>query len=210
MTYAPEQLRTLTSSYFLQTITQKNSQFTKPDMKGKPSRTESKRTEITSSFSQGVHSRKRSKSRRLHITESGHSRSRSRSSTPADPKTRPSLKSSQITWPLQTTKAWTRTAFKMNSSILQWHCQGLGNKDQFLSLIATHKLLVIGLRETATFSIPQYVVTAHGGVALMVHQSVPQHRLTQTIELQAIVITKHLKTYNSGILNFFVNRWFEN
>ena len=209
MTYAPEQLRTLTNSYFLQTNTQHNSQFTKPDMKGKPSRTESKRTEITSSFSQGVHSRKRSKSRRLHITESGHPQPFS-IKYPADPKTRPSQKSSQITWPLQTTKAWARTAFEMNSSILQWNCQGLRNKDQLLSLIATHKLLVIGLRETATFSIPQYVVTAHGGVALMVHQSVPQHRLTQTIELQAIVITKHLKTYNSGILNFFVNRWFEN
>ena len=90
-----------------------------------------------------------------------------------------------------------------NNSILQWNCQGLrSKKDELLSLISTHKPLVVGLqeiklRDTATFSIPQYVihrreghnnVTAHGGVALMIHQSIPHHLLPSRTELQAVAV----------------------
>ena len=95
----------------------------------------------------------------------------------------------------------------MNHNILQWNCQGLRNKkDELLALISTHKPLVIGLqetklRETCTFTIPQYAVyrrqghhnvTDHGGVALLIHKSIPHNFLPLRTELQAIAATIYL------------------
>ena len=82
-----------------------------------------------------------------------------------------------------------------------------GKKDELLSLIDVQKPCAIALQETklwhTKFSIPNYTLyrkdghfdhAPHGGVAILVHQSVPANLLTLNTEHQAIAVRINLAT----------------
>ena len=71
---------------------------------------------------------------------------------------------------------------------MQWNCQGLGNKkEELISIIERERPRVIALQETMLrpnhpFRIPHYTFLnreghynrkPHGGVALLIHESIP-------------------------------------
>lgn len=95
-----------------------------------------------------------------------------------------------------------------DTTCIQWNCQGLRNKkDELSEIIQTNKPAIIALQETkfkneTIFNIPNYSCirkeghfnhTAHGGVALFIHESVPYVEITLTTDLQAVAATVHIK-----------------
>ena len=91
---------------------------------------------------------------------------------------------------------------KMNNhNILQWHVQELRNKkDEVLKLVSDHTPLLLAIQETMMsgynkFSIPNYHIfnktghfnwRSHGGVSILIHDSVPYRELKIISEVQAV------------------------
>lgn len=93
------------------------------------------------------------------------------------------------------------------ANLLQWNCQGLrSKKDELLELINRIKPSAIALQETKLwnnidFKIPNYTihrkdghfnVSPHGGVAILIHESVPFNNIPLNTEHQAIAIRVQL------------------
>ena len=87
--------------------------------------------------------------------------------------------------------------------ILQWNVQVLINKkDELLDLIHLHKINIVALQETklwnySKFSIPHFYIlrkdghfnhTAHGGVAICIHESAPHETIELDAPIQAIAV----------------------
>jgi len=91
---------------------------------------------------------------------------------------------------------------------IQWNCQGLRNKkDELAEIIRIHKPALVSLQETklrvdTNFCISNYNFirseghfnyTPHGGVAILVHESVPYSEVELNTTLQAVAVTVHLE-----------------
>ena len=98
-------------------------------------------------------------------------------------------------------------ALNQLSTVLQWNCQGLRtSKQEVVELVNTFKPCAVALQETklwgdATVNIAGYRaysrnghfnVTAHGGTAIYVHQSVPVEPLRINTEYQAVAVRIHV------------------
>ena len=85
--------------------------------------------------------------------------------------------------------------------LLQWNVQGLrSKKDEILELIQLHKINIMAFQETKlwtynNFSIPHFNIirkdghfnhTPHGGVALLIHESIPHESITLNTPIQAV------------------------
>jgi exonuclease III len=97
-------------------------------------------------------------------------------------------------------------------NILQWNTQGIRNKkDEILEIIENKNPAIIALQETKlssdNFRIPNYNSigkighinrTPHGGVMIMVHDSIPYQEITLNTAIQAIAI----KAYIGRLITF--------
>ena len=85
--------------------------------------------------------------------------------------------------------------------IVQWNCQGIGNKkEELLELIEKMKPEIIALQETMIgngkeFRIPNYTILRreghysrrwHGGVALLIHDTIPMQEVELNTNIQAV------------------------
>ena len=92
---------------------------------------------------------------------------------------------------------------KNDSNLIKWNCQGIRNKkDEILEMIQLYKPAVIALQETilwqnTEFCIPNYSMykedgyynnTPHGGIAILIHQSIPYQEIALQTTFQAVVV----------------------
>jgi len=113
------------------------------------------------------------------------------------------------------------------TNIIQWNIRGIGNKKkEVIHLLNQYKAGIIAIQETMMptnrlYKIPKYTLIAkegilnhrnHGGVAMYIHEDIPQTVVHLNTELQAIAATVHLKSklticniYNSRNHNLTVN-----
>ena len=107
------------------------------------------------------------------------------------------------------------------NTLIQWNCQGArAKKDELLELIRIHKPSAFAIQETklwrnSNFKIPNYNifkkdghfnVTPHGGVALLIHETIPLNEISLNTNHQAIALRIHLKDDPITICSIYLSR----
>jgi ribonuclease HI len=94
------------------------------------------------------------------------------------------------------------------NGLIQWNCQGIrSKKDELLNIIDIHKPATLAIQETKLwnnndFKVPNYTilrkdghfnVTPHGGVALLIHETIPFNQIELNTAYQAVAARIQLK-----------------